>query len=117
MSIFSLKKIADICKNYKEQNNLNQTEMGKLLGINEQTYGKIEREQYFPKIEQIDMILSLTNSTLDQVKSSDTSHSVLAALKGKAQTDTEKIVFDTLVNAILCLDKHKNIKSGNYANE
>ena len=101
----------------KAQNDLNQNDMGRLLGINEQTYAKIEREQYFPKIEQIEMILRITSTSLDQVKSNGTSHSVLAALKGKAETDTEKHVFDTLVKAILCLDKHKNIKMGKYQNE
>ena len=117
MSIFSLKKIADICKNYKEQNNLNQTEMGNLLGINEQTYGKIEREQFLPKIDQIERILQLTGASLEQVKSNNNSHSILAALKGQAANETEKHVFDTLVKAILCLDKHKNIKAGKYLNE
>ena len=117
MSIFSLRRIADICKNYRTQNNLNQAEMSSLLNMNEQTFGKIEREQYFPKIDQIEQIIAITGASIEQLKSDNSGHLILAALKGKAQNETEKHVFDTLVKAILCLDKHKNIRAGKYSNE
>lgn len=114
MSIFSLHRISEICLNYKMTNKLTQKQMGELLGINEQTYAKIEREQYFPQIKQIDRILEVTHTSIEDIKTPNDIYSVLTALKGSAENDHEKQVLEILVKAILCIDKHKNISEGSY---
>lgn len=117
MSVFSLQKISLLCNNYRSENGLTQKQMAALLEINEQTYAKIEREQFFPTVAQIEKILDLTNSNLDDIKSPNNSHAFFVALKGNAKDEKEKIVLEKLISAILCLDKHKNIKEGSRRNE
>lgn len=108
MQKISLKKIALICKTYRKDKDFNQNQMADILSINPQIYGKIEREQHLPKLDQIENILQVTQSTFDSILE-DNKPDVFIALKGEAKTENEKQIIDEMIEMILCLDKHKNI--------
>jgi len=113
MSKININKLANICLNYKKENELNQHEMADLLSINSQIYGKIERGQHLPKLNQLEKILEVTAMDFTDIIS-ENKPDVIVALKGEAKTEDEIIVFDELIEMILCLDKHKNLRENCY---
>ncbi len=115
MSKININRLADICLNYKKENQLNQLEMAELLSINNQIYGKIERGQHLPKLDQLEKILEVTSKDFTDIMISENKPDVIVALKGEAKTDEETKVFDELIEMILCLDKHKNLRENSYA--
>ena len=110
MALIDLKKLAGICKLYRKENNLTQTKMAEILSINDQIYGRIEREQHLPRVEQIEKILEVTGSDVFDITETNTPQDVFVALKGEAKSDEEKMVFDRLIQMILCLEKHKYVR-------
>ncbi|KJS21726.1 MAG: hypothetical protein VR72_09580 [Clostridiaceae bacterium BRH_c20a] len=114
MSKIDISKLSEICLQYKKENNLTQLEMAELLSINNQIYGKIERGQHLPKLDQIEKILEVTGKEFVDIIETGIKKDVFVALKGEAKSDEEIKVFEGLIEMILCLDKHKNIRENNY---
>ena len=115
MSKIDMSKLSEICLQYKKENNLTQTEMADLLSINNQIYGKVERGQHLPKLEQIERILKVTGKEFVDILETGIKKDVFVALKGEAKSAEEVKIFEGLIEMILCLDKHKNIRENNYA--
>ena len=114
MSKINISKLANICLNYKKENQLNQVEMADLLSLNNQIYGKIERGQHLPKLDQLEKILEVTGNDFTNILETEVKMDVIVALKGEAKSAEEKKVFNELIDMILCLDKHKNLRENNY---
>lgn len=114
MSKIDINKISKICTEYRKDNELTQVEMAEKLLINDQIYGKIERGQHLPKLEQLEKILEVTGKSFSDIIDDTNNKDVFVALKGKAKSQEEISVFDDLIEMILCLDKHKNIRENNY---
>ncbi|GAU79584.1 helix-turn-helix domain-containing protein [Fusibacter sp. 3D3] len=114
MSKINIDKLAKVCLKYKKENQLNQNQMSELLAINNQIYGKIERGQHLPKLDQLEKILEITGNDFTDILISENKPDVIVALKGEAKTDEETKIFDELIEMILCLDKHKNLRENNY---
>lgn len=114
MSKIDLSKISEICIEYKNNNGLTQVEMAKRLSINDQIYGKIERGQHLPKLDQIESILHLTNKTFVDIQEENCKQDVFLALKGEAKSEEEIKVLDELIGMIMCLDKHRNLRENSY---
>ncbi|MBK5252992.1 MAG: helix-turn-helix domain-containing protein [Peptostreptococcaceae bacterium] len=114
MSKININKLANICLKYKKVNQLNQVEMADLLSLNDQIYGKIERGQHLPKLDQIEKILEVTGNDFADILEVESKQDVIIALKGEAKSAEEKKVFNELIEMILCLDKHKNLRENNY---
>lgn len=114
MSKIDISKLSEICLQYKKENNLTQLEMAELLSINNQIYGKIERGQHLPKLDQIEKILEVTGKEFTDIIETGIKKDVFVALKGEAKSDEEIKAFEGLIEMILCLDKHKNIRENNY---
>jgi len=117
MSRIDIKKLSSICINYKIENGLTQAAMAELLSINNQIYGRIERAQHLPKLEQLEKILDVTGNDYPDILEADRNRDVFVALKGNASTSSESEVFDELIKMILCLDKHKNLREHNYGRD
>lgn len=113
MSKIDINKISQICLDYKKENGLTQIDMANLLSINNQIYGRIERGQHLPKLEQLERILEVTGKEFTDILETE-KQDVFVALKGEAKSEKEVRVFDELIEMILCLDKHKNIRENNY---
>ncbi len=113
MGKIDINKISELCRMYRNVNNLTQKEFAEKLQINDQMYAKIERAQHLPKLEQLEHILKITNKEFTDILLEENNNDFFVALKGKAETDSEKAVFDKLIDMILCLDKHKNLYESN----
>ncbi|MFX0561149.1 hypothetical protein TEPIDINF_002612 [Tepidibacillus infernus] len=94
MSKIDINKLSEICLQYRKENNLTQLEMAKL--------------------EQIEKILEVTGKEFADIIETGTKKDVFVALKGEAKSDEEIKVFEGLIEMILCLEKHKNIRENNY---
>lgn len=114
MEKIDIKKISQICLDYKKDHDLTQVEMANRLSINNQIYGKIERGQHLPKLDQLEKILEITGKSFNDIIEKYNKPDVFLALKGEAKTQEEKKIFDELIEMILCLDKHRNIRENNY---
>ena len=114
MPKIDINKISQICIEFRNVNGLTQVEMSKRLSINDQIYGKIERGQHLPKLDQLEKILEITNKSFDDIIETGAKQDVFIALKGEAKSEEEKRIFDELIEMILCLEKHKNIRE--YSN-
>lgn len=114
MSKIDINKLSDICIYYRKNNNLTQLEMANELSINNQIYGKIERAQYLPKVEQIERILEITGKSFIDIIEVNQKQDVFVALKGEAKSAEELEVFNNIIDMILCIDKHNNLRENNY---
>jgi len=115
MSRIDINKLADICIEYRKNKDLTQVDMANMLSINNQIYGKIERGQHLPKLEQLEKIMEVTGKEFTDIVEADSKKDVFVALKGEAKSTKEVEVFEKLIEMILCLDKHRNIRENNYA--
>ncbi len=109
-----IKKLSKICLDYKKENGLTQNGMAEMLSLNNQIYGRVERGEHLPKLNQLEIILNVTGKEFVDIIESENERDIFVALKGEAKTEKELEVFNELIEMILCLDKHNNLRENNY---
>lgn len=114
MSRIDVNKLVDVCSQFRKDNGLTQVDMANLISINNQIYGKFERKQHLPKLEQLERILEVTGKEFSDIIEDTNRQDVFVALKGEANSEEELKVFNKLIDMILCLDKHNNLRENNY---
>lgn len=108
----SIEKLGNLINEKRKEKELTQQQLGSITKINRQVIGRIESGQVIPSINQLEAILNVLEIDFNDIVVNDTvENNVLAAMRGKAESEQETEALNKMISMMLCLKKHDILRS------
>jgi len=103
MKVLSAVKLSETVSELRKKKSMTQEELGTLTGINRVIIGRIEREDFFPSIVQLEALASVLGFDITDIFTENERPQSFIALRSEGINDAEKRGVDTLLQMIFAL--------------
>lgn len=110
MKILSTKILADYVKKLRTEQGFTKEELGKLTGINRIMIGRIEREDFMPSINQIEVLSDILGFEITDLFIESKKDNAFAALRSETYSENEKEGVEQLFKMMLSLRQQKLLR-------
>ena len=97
MKKFSKKQISEVIANKRKQKGMTQAMLSEVTGINRSMIGRIENEEYLPRLDQLEVLADVLNFELEELFETETPvNTKLTAMIHEIERGERKITPDNL---------------------
>jgi transcriptional regulator with XRE-family HTH domain len=111
MKKLSMNKLSEIVKNQRTKLGYTQEKLSDIIKINRIMIGRIERKEYTPSIQQIELLAQTLNFDIIEMFEEDNQINVFTSMRSKTLSDTEQAGVDTLFSMMLFLKQQIALRS------